>query len=181
MSVAESPLLPRRRTASVPRTRRSGVGQDTYANPVCAENCADPAVLRVGRDYFLYSTSGNTRDAFPIRRSRDLITWQPAGHMFPRNLRPKWARSDFWAPEVHRVGRRYVAYYTARDATRRLCVGAASADSPLGPWTDSGAPFIRDDRVGMIDSHYFHDRERTGKRYLYWKEDGNDLRPKTST
>jgi beta-xylosidase len=137
--------------------------------------------MRVGRDYFLYSTSGNARDAFPIRRSRDLISWEPAGHVFPRAHRPKWARSDFWAPEVHRVGRRFVAYYTARDRSRRLCVGVASADTPLGPWTDLGEPLIRDDRVGMIDSHYFHDRERTGKRFLFWKEDGNDLRPKTQT
>lgn len=31
----------------------------------------------------------------------------------------------------------------------------------------------------MIDPHFFEDR--SGKRYLYWKMDGNDLRPKEQT
>lgn len=153
----------------------------TFQNPLSRENCPDPAVLRVGRDYYLFSTSGNAAEAFPIRRSRDLISWEKVGHLFPRGKRPRWAKSDFWAPEVHRVGRRYVAYFTARDSAKRLCVGVAWANSPTGPWTDSGQPLLRDDAVGLIDSHVFHDRERTGKRYLYWKLDGNDLRPKGHT
>lgn len=150
-------------------------------NPLLAENVPDPCILRAGDDYYVYATSGNASDAFPIRHSRDLVHWSRVGHLFPRRRRPAWARSDFWAPEVHRVGRRYVAYYTARDRTQRLCVGVAWSDHPTAPFTDSGRPLIRDDRVGMIDSHYFHDRDRTGKRYLYWKEDGNDLRPMEKT
>jgi beta-xylosidase len=136
-------------------------------------------VLRAGGLYYLYCTSGRAPHAFPIRVSPDLLRWEFAGSIFPAGERPGWARNDFWAPEVHRIGRRYVAYYTARDATRRLCIGAACADTPLGPWTDLGRPLLRDDRVGMIDSHCFEDRD--GRRYLYWKADGNDLRPKERT
>lgn len=154
-------------------------GPATYQNPLCADNCPDPAILRVGRTYYLYSTSGNALNAFPIRRSTDLVRWERAGYLFPAGQRPAWARCDFWAPEVHRVGRRYIAYFTARDATRRLSIGVATSDSPLGPWMDSGAPLIRNERVGMIDSHQFQDRD--GRRYLYWKADGNDLRPKERT
>lgn len=153
------------------------VSAGMFQNPLSRDNCPDPAVLRVGRDYYLYSTSGNRAAAYPIRRSRDLVSWQEVGHVFPRGRRPAWACGDFWAPEVHRVGRRYVVYYTARDATRRLCIGAAWSETPVGPWTDTGRPLLRDDRVGLIDAHYFHDHERDGRRYLYWKEDGNDLRP----
>jgi arabinan endo-1,5-alpha-L-arabinosidase len=151
----------------------------TYQNPLLAENCPDPAVLRVGGRYYLYCTSGGARDAFPIRVSSDLVQWKRAGAVFPAGSRPAWAKGDFWAPEVHRVGRRFIVYYTARDATRRLCVGTAWAESPLRPWTDLGAPLVRDDRTGMIDPHLFLDRD--GSRYLYWKMDGNDLRPKERT
>jgi len=151
----------------------------TYQNPLSTENCPDPAVLRSGGAYYLVSTSGSARDAFPIRRSRDLIHWERLGSLFPEGSRPAWAKSDFWAPELHRVGRRYLAYYTARDATRRLCVGVAHARSITGPWEDLGRPLVRDDRVGMIDSHFFQDRD--GRRYLFWKEDGNDLRPRERT
>lgn len=150
-----------------------------YQNPVSDDNCPDPAVMRTRDGYYLYHTSGNRADAFPILHSRDLLNWTPKGFIFPKGQRPTWTRSDYWAPEVHRVGRGYVAYYTARDQTGRLCVGAASAPMPVGPWTDRGAPLVRDERVGMIDSHFFQDRD--GRRYLYWKLDGNDLRPKERT
>lgn len=150
-----------------------------FRNPVCAEDCPDPAVLRVRGVYYAFSTSGHAANAFPIRCSHDLASWKPAGWIFPEGRRPRWAVGDFWAPEVTRIGRRYHVYYTARDAGGRLCIGVARAFSPLGPWEDLGRPLIRDDRVGMIDSHCFVDRD--GRRYLFWKQDGNDLRPKERT
>jgi arabinan endo-1,5-alpha-L-arabinosidase len=178
---------PRRRTLPPAEPGRPPSGKKiaapeatvTYQNPLCAENCADPAVLRAGGWYYLYTTSGNAAEGFPIRVSRDLVTWELRGSIFPAGDRPAWIRGDLWAPEVHRVGRRYVVYYTARDRARRLCLGLAWADGPLGPWTDQGRPFLRDERVGMIDSHYFRDTD--GRQYLYWKADGNDLKPRERT
>jgi arabinan endo-1,5-alpha-L-arabinosidase len=168
------------RTLAQPREERdSGRPEIRFRNPVLAQNCPDPCVLRLGDRYYLYCTSGRAAAAFPIRVSEDLVRWQPAGHIFPARKRPAWTRTDFWAPEVHRVGRRFVAYYTARDRTGRLCLGAAWSASPAGPWTDLGEPLLRDDHVGMIDSHCFQDRD--GRRYLYWKSDGNDLRPMERT
>src|SRR5437762_2002933 len=69
------------------RTRRrvarpaalGGVPAGYYQNPVLAENCPDPAVIRAGGTYYLTCTSGNAPDAFPIRRSGDLVSWKPAG------------------------------------------------------------------------------------------------------
>lgn len=184
-ATAERPGAVRARTKA-PSTRRPALpvlpleaGTGCYQNPLSVENCPDPAVLRVGGTYYLFSTSGNARNAFPIRTSTDLITWTPAGYLFPAGNRPAWARSDFWAPEIHRVGRGYVAYFTARDRSGLLCIGTATAEHPLGPWTAAPVPLLRDARVGLIDAHFFEDRD--GRRYLYWKEDGNDLRPKEAT
>lgn len=146
----------------------------------------DPAAIRVGKTYYVVSTSNNAPDAGPIVRSKDLRSWEPAGFLFPRGRRPAWQdadaeRFDLWAPEIHRVGRKFVAYYTARDRTGHLVIGAASARRPEGPWTDLGRPLIQDPRVGLIDAHQFFDRS-AGKRYIYWKKDGNQphIREKTT-
>jgi arabinan endo-1,5-alpha-L-arabinosidase len=166
------------RPSATPRPRSRGAVR-TYQNPLLRQDCPDPGVLRVGGAYYLVYTSGNARDAFPTLRSTDLVLWQRVGSAFPTGHRPTWARSDFWAPEIHRLGRRFVLYYTARDRTGRLCVGAAWSKAPVGPWTELGHPLLRDERVGMIDATQFTDRD--GRRYLYWKEDSNDLRPKEPT
>src|SRR5581483_11825165 len=142
-------------------------------NPVVGQDAPDPGVLRVGDTYFMVTTSGDAPDAFPIRTSKDLGTWTQVGSVFPDGKKPAWAVSDFWAPEIHAVGSGYVCYYTARDATGRLCVGAATASSPTGPFTDIGHPLQRDADVGSIDPTEFEDAD--GTKYLYWKSDGNDV------
>jgi arabinan endo-1,5-alpha-L-arabinosidase len=155
--------------------------EGTFTNPVVAENCPDPGILQVGEDYYAICTtnSNDDRDKFPIRRSRDLVHWDRAGFLFPSGQVPRWARADFWAPEIHKVGDGYVAYFTARDTTDKLCIGAARARNVLGPYTDIGKPFIRDDRAGVIDAHQFKDED--GRRYLYWKIDGNAFKPPEPT
>src|SRR5438045_2229026 len=105
----------RRAFAPGKRLRRELAPCGLYRNPLSTDDCPDPCVLRDGSEYYLYSTSSNRPDAYPIRRSRDLDHWTPAGHMFSQGEFPRWAVSDFWAPEVHRFGRRYLAYFTARD------------------------------------------------------------------
>ena len=123
-----------------------------YTNPVIAGDCPDPGVLRDGSTYFLTCTSGNAADAFPIYSSTDLAHWSLASHVFPSGTKPSWAVSDFWAPEIHKVGTHYVAYFSARGADGKLAIGAASATSATGPFTDIGAPLIHDANMGLIDA-----------------------------
>ena len=85
-----------------------------YENAVIPSGCADPGVLRDGKQYVVACTSGNAGNAFPLRTSPDLVHWKSAGAIFPSASKPSWAASDFWAPEVHKVGSHYVAYFTAR-------------------------------------------------------------------
>lgn len=153
----------------------------TYANPVVAEDCPDPGVLADGGAFYAVCTGGDRTGAahFPLRRSTDLVSWTSLGYLFPAGAGPSWAADDFWAPEIHRIGDRHVVYFTARDRGGRLSIGVATAPAVTGPWTDAGAPLLRDERVGVIDPHQFQDRD--GTRYLYWKVDGNDLRPPEPT
>lgn len=143
----------------------------TFTNPVVPFDCPDPGVLRDGSPrptYYMVCTGGT----MPIRSSDDLVTWVATGKALLPSGKASWSANGGrnWAPELHKVGARYVAYYTAADASDRLAIGAASASSPLGPWVDRGSPLVTDTQ-GAIDATFFEDDD--GKRYLYWKVDGN--------
>lgn len=142
-----------------------------YDNPVIPTGCADPGVLRNGKQYIVVCTSGNAANAFPIRTSPDLVHWTSAGAIFPSTKKPSWAKSDFWAPEIHKVGSHYVAYFTARAQDGQLSIGAATSSSPTGPFTDIGQPLVHDASMGMIDASEF--AGGSGTPYLVWKADGN--------
>lgn len=142
-----------------------------YANAVIPVDCPDPGVLRDGSQYVLTCTSGGAADAYPIYTSPDLVAWTPAGHVFPAGHWPSWASGDFWAPEIHKVGTHYVVYFSARKTGGTLSVGAASAPSPLGPFTDIGHPLVTDPSMGLIDASEITATD--GTPYVLWKEDGN--------
>jgi hypothetical protein len=157
----------------------------------------DPAVLKDGHDYWLVATSNDAPDAFPILHSTDLEHWAPKGFVFPSADEPVWAAkgrnvADFWAPEMARVGDEYWLAFTARQTSNALAIGLARAPSPLGPWTDNGAPLITGTPIdttglgfdasqpqmsgGVIDSHIFLDAN--GDKYLFWKDDRNSIWPR---
>ena len=142
-----------------------------YQNPVVPVDCADPGVIHDGTRYVAACTSGGAASAFPLRTSPDLVNWTNAGSIFPSGTRPGWATGDFWAPEIHKVGTRFIAYYTARHSSGKLAIGAATSNSALGPFTDLGRPLLLDAGMGMIDATFF--RDTAGTPYLVWKADGN--------
>ncbi|MHB2017296.1 MAG: glycoside hydrolase family 43 protein [Candidatus Xenobia bacterium] len=146
-----------------------------YLNPVLSRDAPDPGVIRVGHEYYVATTGQDSAGDFPLYRSPDLVHWSPDGAIFPPGHEPSWARSDFWAPEIHQVGNHFVAYFAARDDSGRLCIGAATASSPEGPFADLGHPLIRNMQVGVIDPTFL--RTEDGQQYLYWKEDGNGNHP----
>lgn len=138
-----------------------------YRNPVVAFDCPDPGVLQTDDSYFVVCTGGS----FPIRSSRSLLFWgDTGGAILPEGKAP-WSANGFrdWAPEIHRVGQKYVAYFTAVNGTDVLSIGAASADSPTGPFTTTGGPLVQHPD-GVIDATYFADA--SGK-WLIYKIDGN--------
>ncbi len=143
-----------------------------YANPVIPTDCPDPGVLHDGSTYVLTCTSGDAADAYPIYTSPDLATWTLVGHVFPSGHWPSWAKSDFWAPEIHAVDGHYVVYFSARGADGMLAIGAASATSALGPFTDIGQPLVHDASVGLIDASEI---TVSSQPYVLFKQDGNAI------
>jgi beta-xylosidase len=150
----------------------SSAAAETFTNPVYDENFPDPGVLRVGEDYYAYGTN-NSGANVPTLTSPDLVSWTPGPDAMPDV--GKWAvGGNTWAPEVIAVGRRYVLYYTARSvATGKQCIGRAVAAEPTGPFADPAPePLVCEvAEGGSIDASPFRDRD--GKLYLHWKNDGN--------
>jgi arabinan endo-1,5-alpha-L-arabinosidase len=147
----------------------------SFVNPVVAEDCPDPGVLRDGEQYVMACTS--TSPEYPLRTSDDLVHWKLRGTIFTQATKPLWAARSFWAPEIHRVGDQYLAYFSARHIDGDLAIGVASSRSALGPYRDSGAPLLREAQ-GAIDAHQFAAPD--GTLYLLWKPDGNATGQATS-
>lgn len=149
----------------------------TFENPVVPFDCPDPGVTVVPGEhvsFFMVCTGGKMR----VRRSDDLVRWtDTAGFLLPGG-KAAWSANGNrnWAPEIHKVGTKYVAYYTAVNGADRLSIGAASAPAPEGPYTDRGSALV-EDPLGVIDATYFEDDD--GKRYLYYKIDGNSVGGRT--
>lgn len=145
-----------------------------FQNPVLKDSFADPFVLQVGDDFYVYATNSASKN-IALARSTDLVKWQNLPDAMP--ALPKWAKLTggfVWAPEVMQIGEKFVLYYTARDKqTDRQCVGVALSDSPEGKFKDNNsAPLVCQASLGgTIDASPFLDAD--GKRYLYYKNDGN--------
>ena len=167
------------------------------ADPRILVGYGDPAVLKTIDGWWLVATSNDAPDAFPILHSVDLDHWQFKGFIFPQGCECGWAAkgrnvADYWAPEMAEVGGEYWLVFTARQATNALAIGLARAPSPLGPWTDNGAPLVTGKPVdttglgygagqpqlsgGVIDAHLFPDAN--GDKYLFWKDDTNSIWPR---
>lgn len=152
-------------------------------NPIRPADTADPGVVHENGKWYIYHTSSGRGGHYPIVVSTDLRNWKSLGYIFSPANTPTWAKKaiSWWAPEVHKVGNRYIAYFTTReDSTGRFVIGAAVADSPAGPFKDVGAPIMRNPGVGLIDVSYFEDPV-SHRRFLIWKEDQNDFNPPRPT
>lgn len=123
----------------------------TYANPVIAQTTPDPAIIKaLDGYYYMIATSDSWQDGsyhiLPTYRSTDLVHWTFVGDAFP--ARPAWVQSTagLWAPDLQYYNHKYYMYYTASDTnplpkygtTGGSAIGVATADSPMGPWTDAG-------------------------------------------
>lgn len=147
----------------------------SYTNPVTAQAYPDPSVIK-GDDgfFYLYATEDAVK-GIPIAKSKDLVNWSQSGQVFSGAARPRLDGSsdgNLWAPEIARIGNKYVLYYsyTPKDFSGKEWqwgIGAATADRPTGPWTDKGKIFLGGE-IGVqcsIDPCFYAEN---GKNYLIW-------------
>ena len=151
----------------------SASSQPLYENPVLPGDHPDPSIIRVGDDYWATATTSQWAPIFPLLHSRDLVNWEQVGAVFEKP--PAWSSGSYWAPEIAYDGKRFFVYYTARRTGGPLCIAAASAAKPEGPYRDHGPMLCQD--AGSIDALAVTDER--GRRYMVWKEDGNSRKQPT--
>lgn len=151
--------------------------------PAFESDFPDPFILPLKGGYLAYATNaGGFQANVQMAFSTDLKDWQ---HL--RNgerlhdalpVLPRWAAAGrTWAPEVIRIGKRYVLYFTAAErASGMQCVGVASAADPRGPFASPDeAPLVCQKSLGgTIDPSPFRDAD--GSLHLLFKSDGNNPR-----
>jgi beta-xylosidase len=145
----------------------------------------DPSVTSESGQFYGMATGSNVPSALGDIASGPWTSQGPA-----LSAKPSWATSSgMWAPDLERIGaNEWVLYFAAPvdglDSGQR-CIGAATASTPLGPFTPvAGGPLVcpglastptADDTVpgrpistaGVIDPSGFKDSD--GTRYLLYK------------
>jgi arabinan endo-1,5-alpha-L-arabinosidase len=140
----------------------------------------DPSILRQDDWYYVFSTNiaRETGGFVPCRRSRDLSNWEKCGFVFATI--PDWAQESvprakgLWAPDVSRVGDRYLLYYSVSSfGSNHSAIGLATNTTldPAAPgyqWVDQGlvVQSRSRDRFNAIDPNLVADRN--GKYWLSW-------------
>ncbi len=152
-------------TTAVAQTASEG----RYTNPVIGTSCPDPTVIK-GDDGFFYLYATENINNVPIYRSHDLTDWEFVCTAFSNETRPQWnPKGRIWAPDINRIGDKYVLYYSKSEwGGEWTCgIGVATADRPEGPFEDHGSLFISNE-IGVqnsIDPFYIED---AGRNYLFW-------------
>ena len=145
-----------------------------FQNPVYDGNFPDPVVVAESGTYWAFATNGQGSNVQTLS-SRDLIRWEQGEDALPQL--PDWSDpGKVWAPEVAKNPSGYVLYYTTAATNQHVqCIGVGLGKEPSGPYLDrSRKPLVcQPNAGGSIDADAFTASD--GKRYLYWKNDGNAI------
>ncbi len=157
-------LMPCAPAEELPLRDLSEVRDRFITNPRPVKDIGDPFVLAEEDGYYMYATGGPI--GFNVWQSADLTLFSKAKAL----KKLSWASGDYWAPEVYRVGEKYVMLYTARMRENgSLRTGIAFASSPEGPFEDPLGRPLMDFGYATIDATLTWDDE--GKPYLIYVRD----------
>lgn len=140
-----------------------------YSNPVVNLDMPDPSLIRGDDGYFYLYVTESVRN-LPVYRSANLVDWDFVGTAFTDSTRPDFEpKAGIWAPDISRVGDKYVLHYSMSvwGGEWTCGIGSAWSDSPHGPFTDNGLMF-RSNEIGVqncIDPFYI---EENGRKYLFF-------------
>lgn len=139
----------------------------TIENPVLTGFHPDPSMLRVGRDYYIASSTFEWWPGVRIHASRDLVHWRHVSYALTRTSQLDMLGNPdsggIWAPCLsYRDGLFYLVYTNVRS-----CLGAykdthnyvVTAPDITGPWSEP----VYLNSVGF-DQSFFHDGD--GRTYL---------------
>jgi xylan 1,4-beta-xylosidase len=134
-------------------------GAGRFTNPVLAGDRPDPAVIRVGDEYWLTYSSFESAPGLPLYRSTDLVNWSFEGSALPEPL------GSTFAVDIAEHGGRFFIYIPFIPAPwselSEPSIFVIHAPSMRGPWS---APIDLGIR-GAIDPGHVVGED--GRRHLF--------------
>lgn len=131
----------------------------TYRNPVLAGDRPDPAIIKVGDEYWMTYSSFESAPGLPLYRSRDLVNWAYAGSALAEPL------GSTFAVDIAEHDGRYFIYIpfipTPWSELTEPAIFVIHADAMQGPWSE---PIDLGIRWAIDPGHVVGE---DGKRYLF--------------
>ncbi|MCM1110373.1 MAG: family 43 glycosylhydrolase [Clostridium sp.] len=140
-----------------------------YVNPVIDGNMPDPTIVE-GDDGWFYVLATESNRELPIYRSKNLTDWEYVAAAFTPEERPDFVEgAGIWAPDITRVGDKYLLHFSmSKWGGEWTCgIGSAWSDSPEGPFHDARKMFISNEInvQNCIDPFFI---EEDGKNYIFF-------------
>jgi len=147
------------KTEAIPR-------DSTYSNPIIPGFNPDPSICRVGKDFYLATSSFEYFPGVPIYHSTDLVNWEMIGHVLQRasqlNLDSAECSGGIYAPTIrYNQGTFYMVTTLVGKGGGNFIV---TAQNIKGPWSD---PHWFKNAPGIDPSLFFDD---DGKVYMSGNE-----------
>ncbi|HEY8457400.1 MAG TPA: family 43 glycosylhydrolase [Actinopolymorphaceae bacterium] len=138
-------------------------GEGAYPNPLHECPAADPGVVIRGDTWYAFTTG------LKLYKSTDAgHSWTDLGRFL--QIPPGYV--DAWAPEVYRIGNRWICYFSMRPGPGQFAKLFVATSTHLeSGWKLRTEPLGEDPTVSMIDASMFVAPD--GQRYLLYKEIGN--------
>jgi alpha-N-arabinofuranosidase len=134
-----------------------------FLNPILAGFYPDPSICRVGKDFYLVTSTFSYFPGIPVFESRDLVNWKFVGHVMDRpeqlNLDEQGVSRGLFAPSI-RYNKGF--FYVTCTQVDRGGTFIVVSQSPAGPWTN---PVWLPEINGIDPSPFFDD---DGKAYIIY-------------
>ena len=108
-----------------------------YANPILKGTYPDPAVMRVGKDFYFVSSTFAWFPGLPIFHSTDLVNWKQIGNAIDRPGMLDFGRLGLsravFAPTLSHHDGTFFLLNTCVDCKGNFLI---TAKDPKGPWSD---------------------------------------------
>lgn len=149
-------------------------------NPILPGFNADPSILRVGRDYYIATSTFEWYPGIQIHHSRDLANWtlltRPLTRASQLDMRGDPDSGGVWAPCLTHDGQKFYLVYTdvkRKDGSFKDTHNyIVTADKIEGPWSD---PYYVNS--SGFDPSLFHDED--GRKYFVNMIQDHRRRPRT--
>lgn len=176
-------------------------GNGTYINPVLPGDFSDIDAIRVGKDFYMISSTMQYSPSVVILHSKDLVNWKIIGHVVKdlTVIDPElsWKRMNragrgVWAGALRYNAGMFWVYFGTPDQG----IYVSTATNPAGPWTpihlvlpeagwDDPCPFWDDDGQGYLVATHFQAEGKQKVKYnihlFKMTMDGRQLDPASDT